>query len=392
VVGWRLDDVVKLIRGPKGTVVRLQILPAEKTGTQNSRVISIQRDTVRLEEQAAHKTTRKVTRNGRDYTIGIIDIPTFYLDFKGQKNGSQDYTSTTRDVKKLIGELKAEGIEGLIIDLRDNGGGSLQEANTLTGLFIKEGPTVQIKSRSGFVSRMNDPDPEIDYTGPLMVMTNRMSASASEIFAGAIRDYNRGILAGTRTFGKGTVQALQPIGTGQLKVTNAKFYRVSGQSTQNLGVEPDIEFPNIYNVDETGESSLKGALPWDSSEKAPYTPYRDLGPAIDDLGRKHRERVAQSPDFVYLRQRYELALEMGRHSRWSLDPEKRRQEIDLSNTRELTIENQRRMARNLETVATIEDLRKKREQEKDSEDFLLTEVEQMMADFIDIAGAGAYSW
>ncbi|MFH1156522.1 MAG: carboxy terminal-processing peptidase [Pseudomonadota bacterium] len=399
VVGWRIDDVVKMIRGPKDTIVRLQIIPADQTGTQNARIINIKRDTVKLEEQAAHKTTQKLTVDGRAYTIGIIDIPTFYLDFKGQKNGTEDYRSTTRDVRKLLDELKAEGVDGLIIDLRDNGGGSLQEVNTLTGLFIKEGPTVQIKGRSGSMSRLDDPDPEIVFNGPLIVMTNRMSASASEIFAGAIRDYNRGILVGTRSFGKGTIQAMHPIESGQLKVTNAKFYRVSGDSTQNLGVAPDIEFPNVYNMDETGESSLKDALPWDTTKKASYKPYKDLNPVIEDLKRKHLERTANSPEFVYLQERYTLATDMAGHTTWSLNQTLREKEIDAFSTRELEIENRRLKAKGLPVLASIKDLKKtdepdktKEDADKTKEDPLLTETGQMMGDFIEIARTQHYRW
>ncbi|MBF0573887.1 MAG: carboxy terminal-processing peptidase, partial [Desulfamplus sp.] len=305
-VGWRIDEVVNMIRGPKDSFVTLKIIPAGQKGSQNFKVISIKRDKVKLEEQAAHKKVVPFKKNGAIFNIGIITIPTFYLDFKGMQEGTDDYRSTTRDVFFLIEELKKENIQGLIIDLRDNGGGALQEANQLTGLFIKSGPTVQIRSRNGYMSRLEDADPSIAYNGPLIVMVNRMSASASEIFAGAIQDYNRGIVVGTQTFGKGTVQALQPIDDGQLKLTNAKFYRVSGESTQHRGVVPDIDLPSIYNSAETGESSLEGALPWDKSEQASYIPYPEtnIKQILSQLKEKHLKRVDTNPDFRYLKEKY----------------------------------------------------------------------------------------
>jgi carboxyl-terminal processing protease len=215
----------------------------------------------------------------RRLEIGVIELPNFYIDFKAYQNGDKDYRSSTRDVKKLVQELKQENIDGLIIDLRDNGGGSLKEADELTGLFIKTGPTVQIKTKYR-IFRYYDKDEEIIYDGPLIVLINRMTASASEIFAGAIKDYNRGLIVGTRSFGKGTVQEVQPLGDGKLKLTNAKFYRISGESTQHLGVIPDLKYPEIYKVEDTGESSLDGALAWDKTVKTKYTAYRSMYPSV----------------------------------------------------------------------------------------------------------------
>ncbi|MCP4114938.1 MAG: tail-specific protease [Desulfobacteraceae bacterium] len=392
VVGWRIDDVVKLIRGPKDTIVRLKIIPAEKKGDHHARLVSIKRDKVKLEDQAAKKTVETVHANGRDYTIGIIDIPAFYQDFKGSQAGVTDYRSTTRDVSKLLGELKQEKIDGLIIDLRNNGGGSLQEVNQLVGLFINSGPTVQIRGRKGFMSRLNDPDPSIVYTGPLVVMINRMSASASEIFAGAIKDYNRGIIAGTRSFGKGTVQALQAIDKGQLKLTSAKFYRISGKSTQNLGVAPDINYPRLYNPEETGESSLKGALPWDMSRRAEFQPYKDLSPLIGKLRINHEKRTETSPDFIYLRSKYRLASEIYNLKQWSLNETKRKEQKERFTTKELEIENRSRLARGLDPLEKIEDNETRTTENDTDNDFLLKETEQVMADFIDLAKTEALHW
>ncbi|SLM27925.1 Prc [Desulfamplus magnetovallimortis] len=406
-VGWRIDEVVNLIRGPKDTMVRLRVIPAAQKGVQNARTVSIKRDKVKLEEQAASKEIVTINRNGRTLRVGTITIPTFYLDFKGMQEGSTDYKSTTRDVMNLLNDLKNEKIDGLIIDLRDNGGGALQEVNQLTGLFIKSGPTVQIRSRNGYMSRLEDPDPVIYYRGPLMVMINRMSASASEIFAGAIKDYHRGIIVGTRTFGKGTVQALQPIEDGQLKLTTSKFYRVSGESTQNLGVLPDIEFPSIYNSDETGESSLDGALPWDKSIKANYNSYKSMTPLITALKQKHTKRVDNQPGFTYLKKRFELSKELYTLKTLPLNIEKRKAYKERMNSMELEIENHLRVSKGLEPVSSIEEIHQDDEEteelsdnsqkntsskKKDKDDILLDEAREMMADLITESEAKRYRW
>ncbi|PHQ87865.1 MAG: tail-specific protease, partial [Thalassobium sp.] len=256
VIGWRLDEVVDLIRGASGTTVRLEILPADSSGS-DSKVISIVRDEVKLEEQSAQKEVIELKDGDKTRRIGVIDIPTFYIDFQGRMENRPDYKSTTRDVRKLITELKEEGIDGLIIDLRNNGGGSLEEAIDLTGLFIPTGPVVQVRGIRDRVEVLQDQDPEVLYDGPMTVLVNRLSASASEIFAGAIQDYGRGLIVGGQTFGKGTVQSLRPLTQGQLKITQAKFYRVSGDSTQHQGVIPDVLFPSLFDKEKIGESALK---------------------------------------------------------------------------------------------------------------------------------------
>jgi len=243
VVGWRLDEVVKLIRGPKGSVVRLEIIPASNAPSdQTSKIVSITREAVKLEEQAAKKSVLKLKQDGRDYKLGIIEIPAFYLDFKAYRAGDPEYKSTTRDVKKLLTELQKEKVDGVVIDLRNNGGGSLQEATELTSLFIEKGPTVLVRNSDGRVDVLEDENPGAFYKGPLALLVNRLSASASEIFAGAMQDYHRALIIGGQTFGKGTVQTIQPLNHGELKLTLAKFYRVSGQSTQHQGVLPDIDY------------------------------------------------------------------------------------------------------------------------------------------------------
>ncbi|MDP5071622.1 MAG: S41 family peptidase, partial [Congregibacter sp.] len=263
VIGWRLDEVVELIRGPKGSTVRLQVLPSKGGNDAERKTIKIVRNQVKLEEQSAQKRVLELPRgDGDTIRVGVIDIPTFYIDFEAMRRGDENYKSTTRDVKRLIEELEAENVEGVIVDLRRNGGGSLQEANDLTGLFIEYGPTVQIRHSSRRVWRDGKRLRSTYYDGPLVVLINRLSASASEIFAGAIQDYDRGLIVGDRSYGKGTVQTMVPLTEGQLKITESKFYRISGDSTQHRGVVPDIAFPSLYDPEEIGESALDNALDW----------------------------------------------------------------------------------------------------------------------------------
>jgi carboxyl-terminal processing protease len=271
VVGWRLDDVVKLIKGPKGTTVRLLILPS-KTGVNGPSVeVTLIRDKIKLEDQAAKKEIINYQSNGKELKLGVISLPSFYMDYEAYQKGDPDFRSTTRDVKKLVGELKAEGVDGIVMDLRNNGGGLLPEAVDLTGLFIKEGPVVQVRNSVGKVEVLPDDDKEVFYSGPLVVLTNRFSASASEIFAGAIQDYQRGVVVGESTYGKGTVQTVLDLNrfinekekVGELKITFQKFYRVTGSSTQHKGVIPDINLPSAYDAEHYGESASPSALPWD---------------------------------------------------------------------------------------------------------------------------------
>ncbi len=311
VVGWRVDDVVELIRGPKQTVVRLEVLPEDAGIDGPTHIIEIVRDEVKLEEQAAKSRIIEIPGdNDKVVKVGVIDLPVFYLDFSGRANNLPDYRSSTRDVRKLIDEMKAEGIEGLIVDLRNNGGGSLLEATTLTGLFIDEGPVVQVRNSSGRISTEEDTDPGMAWQGPLAVLVNRYSASASEIFAAAIQDYGRGMIIGETTFGKGTVQNLVDLDDyaptsdvgkmGQLKITMAQFFRVNGGSTQNRGVEPDIHFPSAGDPHEYGERSLDNALPWTSIPMASYTPEGDMGRMVAVTDFRYQSRIADNQEFVWL--------------------------------------------------------------------------------------------
>ena len=289
VIGWRLDDVVQLIRGPADTVVRLQVISHDSMAGAPERVLSLTRNQVKLEEQAAKSEVITVPRDGREWSIGVIEVPSFYRDFRALSNGDKNYTSTTKDVKRLIEELQEQGIDGLIIDLRNNGGGHLTEATALSGLFIDNGPVVQLRNSNGRISRLDDPDPvpRVAYDGPLAVLVNRYSASASEIFAAAIQDYARGVIIGQQTFGKGTVQNLYSLdqyvrrpedeGLGQLTLTIGKYYRVTGESTQHRGVSPDIELPSHINAELVGESVRETALPWDTIRTCSFSCRRLAG-------------------------------------------------------------------------------------------------------------------
>lgn len=271
VIGWRIDEVVKLIKGPKGTKVRLQIIPSVTGVTGPTKTIVIVRDKIKLEDQRAKKDIKYYQKDGKNLKLGVITLPSFYMDFEAYQKGDPNYTSTTRDVQRLIKELQVEKIDGLVLDLRNNGGGSLTEAIDLTGLFIKDGPVVQVKNSANRIEVGADDDPAVVYNGPLVVMTNRFSASASEIFAGAIQDYHRGVVVGESTFGKGTVQTVIDLSrfindeeqVGELKLTFQKFYRVTGSSTQNKGVTPDIKLPTALDPQQFGESASPSALPWD---------------------------------------------------------------------------------------------------------------------------------
>ena len=385
-IGQRIDDVVKLIRGPKNTYVRLKIIPARKASVTTT--ISIQRDKVKLEEQSAQKKVVEVPSNGRTYKLGIIEIPNFYIDFEALHRGDPEYKSTTTDVAKLLKQLKRENIDGLIIDLRDNGGGSLKEANDLTGLFLKYGPTVQIKTKFR-VSRLYDENPKIAYTGPLMVLINRMSASASEIFAGAIKDYHRGLIVGTRSFGKGTVQELKPLGDGRLKMTSAKFYRVSGKSTQHKGVEPDIWLPQIYRTKDTGESAFDGALLWDHIDATRYSAYMSLQPVIKPLDDAYKKRAEKSFGIKYLTQRRQLAESLSEQKNLSLNLAKRLKTDTALNNKELALENNYRKQKGEEPLASLKDIDPEREEIKE---ILTDQAKYIAADFITLSRQIGYNW
>ncbi|WP_447895543.1 carboxy terminal-processing peptidase [Vreelandella sp. GE22] len=348
VVGMRLDNVVDLIRGPKGSVVRLDVVPAQAVDMTRSQIVEITRDTVSLEDQAAHGEVIEVERDGEPHLIGVIDVPTFYVDFDAWQAGEEEYRSTTRDVAQEIESLKEQNVEGIVLDLRNNGGGALQEANSLIGLFIDRGPTVQVRDAQGRIQLYGDTDAGTLYDGPLTVLTNRLSASASEIFAGAIQDYGRGLVVGASTFGKGTVQTLNDLSHGQIKLTRAKFYRISGESTQNRGVEPDITFPSLIDPERIGESSLDNALAWDTVQNVQYHRYGNPEDFIDTLTTQHQQRAQQNPNFLYLERQSTLARQLReQHTSVSLNREQRQRELEAQEGEQLSLENQRRRALDL---------------------------------------------
>lgn len=342
VIGWRLDDVIQLIRGKKGTVVRLQILKASDGPNALPTEIKLVRDEVKLEEQAAKSEIMNIEKDGYNFKLGIIKLPSFYTDFEAQQKGKTDYKSTTRDVKEILKKFNEEKVDGIIIDLRNNGGGSLQEAIQLTGLFIKDGPVVQVKNMMNIIEVDRDPDPNIYYDGPLAVLVNRFSASASEIFSAAIQDYGRGIIIGENTYGKGTVQNLIdlnrqiPIANkklGQLKLTIAKFYRINGSSTQHKGVHPDISFPSPYSSEEFGESSQPSALPWDQIQPTKYEKYGDLSNIFPALIKKHQERIKKDPEYQLLLDDIEEFKENREKKVFSLNESVRREERNKAEER-----------------------------------------------------------
>lgn len=387
VVGWRLDDVVQLIRGPEGSVVRLQVLPAGATPGSTETQFSFTRSKVTLDAQAARRDVRHIVRDGRNITVGVITVPSFYQDFQARVAGDEEYRSTTRDVRRLIGELRDAGVDAIVMDLRNNGGGHLSEATGLVGLFVDKGPVVQLKETSGRTEVLDDPEPGVVWGGPLIVLVNRASASASEIFAGAIQDYGRGIIVGQQTYGKGSVQNLYPLdryalgpraGYGQLTVTIGKYYRVTGDSTQHRGVTPDISLPSPIDVKAVGESAQDHALPWDRIRSTDFTSTRALSAEqISLLSRNHEGRLRGDPDLQAVTSAVAAAHRQSELQSVSLNLETRRREREERDTARLASENQRRAARGLAPLATIAEL-----EAAEEPDALLQEAAEIAADTV----------
>jgi carboxyl-terminal processing protease len=388
VVGWRLDDVVQLIRGPENTFVRLQVLPANASpGTQESQ-LTLKRAKITLESQAAKKEVHTLKRGDKELKVGVIAVPSFYQDFQARMKGDADYRSTTRDVHRLIDELKAEHIDSLVIDLRDNGGGHLSEATSLVGLFVERGPVVQLRETNGRIEVLDDPEPGAAWDGPLVVLVNRASASASEIFAGAIQDYKRGLVVGQQTYGKGSVQNLYPLDRyalgpkadfGQLTVTIGKYYRVTGDSTQHRGVEPDITLPSLLDTNDIGESTRESALPWDRINAARYTPEPAELPVVAMVEREHEERIAHNPDFLALEGDVEALQQLRNQRDVSLNLAKRRAERDAIDADRLKRENARRTARGLAPLANVAAL-----DDAEAPDAVLEEAVEIAADAVQL--------
>ena len=386
VIGWRLDDVVDLIRGPAGTKVRLQILSGGALPGSPENVLELTRDQVKLEEQAAKAEVIEVPREGRQWSIGVITVPSFYRDFEAQQAGDKEFRSTTRDVRRLIRELEEQGIDGLVVDLRNNGGGHLSEATALSGLFINNGPVVQLRDTYGQIDVLRDPIPRVAYNGPLAVLVNRFSASASEIFAAAIQDYQRGVVVGQQTFGKGSVQNLYSLDQyfrapseeesfGQLTLTIGKYYRVTGDSTQHRGVTPDINLPSLIDAEQVGESTRDTALPWDRIEGTRYQAGRPLDTLIGALNHNFEQRRGADPDLEYLMEDIEAAEETRSRRSISLNLETRKAEREALRDARLKRENTRRSALGLEQLDSIEAL-----EDEELPDILLDEAATIVTD------------
>jgi carboxyl-terminal processing protease len=385
VIGWRLDDVVQKIRGPGGTVVRLQILPAGAAPGSAQKVLEFTRNKVSLEAQASQKAMRTVVRNGREVKVGIITVPSFYQDYDASRAGAKDFRSTTRDVQRLITELRKDGMDVLVMDLRANGGGYLPEAESLTGLFIDRGPVVQLRDTTGRVEVDDDPDPAIFYGGPMIVLVDRFSASASEIFAAAIQDYGRGLIIGQQTYGKGTVQNAHPLNytifgrkpeLGQLNVTIGKYYRITGESTQDRGVTPDIMLPSLIDANEVGESTRDRALPWDHIDAAAFKVEGDLKPLTASLQKLHDERTANSADFRYLHEDIAALEAMRGEKTLSLNLKAREAERKRVDNDRLERENAWRASHDVKPVKTLEEVK-----DDAAAGILLDEASQIAADF-----------
>ncbi|MEE3506222.1 MULTISPECIES: carboxy terminal-processing peptidase [unclassified Pseudomonas] len=392
VIGWRLDEVVKLIRGPKGSIVRLEVIPASNApNDQTSKIVAITREAVKLEEQAAKKSILNLKQDGHDYKLGVIEIPAFYLDFKAYRAGDPEYKSTTRDVKKLLTELQADKVDGVVIDLRNNGGGSLQEATELTSLFIDKGPTVLVRNSDGKVDVLEDEAKGAFYKGPMALLVNRLSASASEIFAGAMQDYHRALIIGGQTFGKGTVQTIQPLNHGELKLTLAKFYRVSGQSTQHQGVLPDIAYPSIIDTKEIGESALPEAMSYDTIRPAIKPVVDPFKPFLAQLKTRHDERSSKDPEFVFIENRLLLAQKLMAEKTVSLnEAERRAQHTDIEG-KQLALENTRRKAKGEEPLKELkkedEDALPAEDKTKPEDDAYLAETGRILLDYLSLNAA-----
>jgi carboxyl-terminal processing protease len=389
VIGWRIDDAVALIRGAKGTTVNLEVISANGDNTSSS-TIAIVRDKVKLENKSAQSKILEVNREGSTYKLGVIDIPAFYMDFEAYRARDPDYKSTTRDVLRLLRELEEQQVDGILLDLRNNGGGSLQEATTLTDLFIDYGPVVQIRDANGRVNRYHRASRPAEYSGPLLVLINRLSASASEILAGALQDYGRALIVGTQSFGKGTVQEIADLSSGQLKLTISKFYRVSGDSTQHRGVLPDIAFPSLYDVEEVGESQQDNVLSWDRIHRVPHKFDNSLAPYIALLTDTHQQRIEQDPDFTHMFERVALSDDWSAETEISLNLSKRKARSDAWDKTLFSLDNKRLKAKGLTPNTDIEFWKKDREIDEDNiaeSDPILFEAGQILGDQIRVTSA-----
>ena len=377
VIGWRIDEVVELIRGEKDTKVRLELIPS-KGDSSNTKTITIVRDKVKLEDKSAQSTILEIDLNGEAFKLGVIDIPAFYMDFEAYRARDPEFKSTTRDVYNLVEELTEANVDGIVLDLRNNGGGSLYEATSLTDLFIDYGPVVQIRDAEQKVYRNHRASRRAAYSGPLIVMINRLSASASEIFAGALQDYGRALIVGTQSFGKGTVQEVAELSEGQLKMTISKFYRVSGDSTQHRGVIPDIAFPSLHDIEKIGESEQDNALPWDRIHRVPHQTQDHLTHYVAPLTASHLKRRSADPDFASLVERIKMSDDWEMDKSLSLNLEQRRARSERWDIGLFESENKRLVAKGEEPFADLTAWKDSDEEgeENDNEKESLTENDQ----------------
>ena len=387
VVGWRIDEVVQLIRGEAGTQLELEMIPAKTEDLSDRKWVLLTREEVKLEEQAAKSLIIDVPYNKGNFKIGIIDLPAFYIDFNAWRNKDPDFRSSSKDVEDILNQFNLKDVDAVIVDLRGNSGGSLYEANKLTGLFVSAGPTLQVKESNGNIRPWGDARAKQAWKKPMAVMIDRYSASASEIFAGAIQDYHRGLIIGHQTFGKGTVQQLDDLTSGQLKLTESKFYRVTGSGMQNKGVEPDITLPATWDIEERGESSLDFSLPWDKIRSTPFKKFNFNRGILEQVRLAHEKRALESPNLQYIldiRKRYDKQQEK---ISLSINIDTRRAEKKDRQQWVLKTENKRRSAQSLDIFKTFEDLEEFNKDKEDIDidpqnDYLLHEGTLILSDYI----------
>ncbi|HVV54009.1 MAG TPA: carboxy terminal-processing peptidase, partial [Mucilaginibacter sp.] len=410
VVGWRIDNAIALIRGKKGTIVRLQILPKGVSVSSKPTVVEMVREKIILKDQSAKSEIKTYNSNGKTIKIGIITVPAFYIDYNDYKSGNPNYKSTTHDVKLILDSLKSKDVDGIVMDLRENGGGSLMEAIDLSGLFIKTGPVVQVRDSNNKIEVDDDDDPSIAYSGPMAILVDRFSASASEIFSGAMQDYGRALIIGTQTYGKGTVQnaidldrVIKPsirdmiaqvggkndknISTGsqskfgQLNLTIAKFYRITGYSTQHKGVTPDIKFPSLIPLDKYGEDTEPSALPFDIIAKTDFTKVGDFSAVIPQLTKLHEERMSKSPSYKYLMEDIADIDKRENEKSVDLNEQKMKKEREEEENRNFDRDNAKRVALGFKPIIKGE----KAPKDEDL-DFLKIEAGQILTDYINMGG------
>ena len=385
VIGWRIDDVVQLIRGPKNTEVKLEVIPATSLDESQTKIITLTRNFIKLEDQAAQKRIINIKKSDSEYKLGVVELPAFYMDFDAYQRREYDFRSSSKDVKDLIRGMKNNDIDGLIIDLRNNGGGSLLEANALAHLFLGAGTKVQVKTSSGSIHGLGERRGFQFYDGPLAILVNRFSASASEILAGAIQDYERGLILGTDTFGKGTVQRVQALSSGQIKFTESKFYRVSGKSTQSKGISPDIYLPSPINTEEFGENKLPGALEYDSIAKTRVRDFNRLNTSTSLLSSEHEIRINDSVLFKHHKKLKAWRKAQQEEKFLELNIDNRKAEKENKESELLTMENDLRKKIGLNTFESYQAFldREEIKEEPDIDEEILLEAANILSDFIE---------